>query len=87
LRGFCLATQKHKRRKEILTTDYTDYAGFFVLTEILLSGTFLPKGVMYPGAESTRDTIPSTHSAEFTLSVVEWAQGRHAADFQRSGEF
>jgi hypothetical protein len=39
------------------TTDFTGYADFFVLTGILLFGTFLFKGVMHPGAETTRETI------------------------------
>ncbi|MHC4791585.1 MAG: hypothetical protein ACYS8Y_09155, partial [Planctomycetota bacterium] len=30
--------------------------GFFVLTGIWLSGTFLPKGVLHPGAETIHDS-------------------------------
>jgi len=49
--------------------------GFLELTGIWLSGTFLPKGVRHPGAESTRDTIPSICSAllgtsELKTSIV-----------------
>jgi hypothetical protein len=62
-----IATKRHKRRKEILATDYTDCTELFVLTGILFSGTFLHKGVTHPGAETTRDTIYSILNTQYSI--------------------
>jgi len=63
---------------------FTDYPEFSVLTGILLSRTFLPKGIMHPGAETTRETIIEISDMKILLASPGTGKTRKVKDLART---